>query len=142
MPRYVLDTSALLTVFNEEPGVAVVVDLLERAVEAAVHEKAVDAEVLVPFIALMELDYITRQRLDADQARSLCDLVEAWPVTVVESTASWRRAAARVKASSALSLADAWICGLAIQMQAELVHKDPEYDAVSDLLACRLPYKS
>jgi hypothetical protein len=38
-------------------------------------------------------------------------------------------------------VADAWICGLARLLDAELVHKDPEYDTVPDLKALQLPYK-
>jgi PIN domain nuclease of toxin-antitoxin system len=39
MPRYVLDTSALLTVLNNEPGVDTVLSILEaaRSGEAQVH---------------------------------------------------------------------------------------------------------
>ena len=70
----------------------------------------------------------------------MLQLVRAWPVVLAESDADWRHEAARVKASTSLSVADAWIGALALLHGAILVHKDPEYDAVDGLLAERLPY--
>ncbi len=146
MPDHVLDTSALITVFQREPGADRVLEILDAT--AAPPDGAPDAEaadrvrVFVPFMALMELEYLSLQRLGGDKAREVCDLVKAWPVEVVESSEAWRREAARIKASFPLSVADAWIAGLATMMDAELVHKDPEYDAVDGLRSRRLPYKS
>lgn len=60
---------------------------------------------------------------------------------MVESNEPWRLEAARIKAVFRLSLADAWISSLATLQEAELVHKDPEYDAVTALESLRLPYK-
>jgi predicted nucleic acid-binding protein len=47
--------------------------------------------------------------------------------------------AAEVKSRGGLSVADAWIASLALLHDAELVHKDPEFDAVEGLRAHRLP---
>jgi len=46
-----------------------------------------------------------------------------------------------VKAKTSLSVADAWIASLALLHQAELVHKDPEFESVPDLPMTKLPYK-
>ncbi len=139
MASYVLDTTALITVFDGEPGA----DVVLRALEEAAAEGQEDAtEVYVPFMALMELDYITRQRLGAEEARQVCDLVKAWPIELVQSDEAWRWEAARIKATFAVSLADAWICGLATLLGTALVHKDPEYQAVEGLRSLELPYKS
>lgn len=41
-----------------------------------------------------------------------------------------------------ISVADSWILATAIERNATLVHKDPEFDALSDRVAMtRLPYK-
>lgn len=53
----------------------------------------------------------------------------------------WRKAAARLKARAGLSLGDAWNASLALLLDAELVHKDPEFDDVKGLKSLRLPYK-
>jgi predicted nucleic acid-binding protein len=138
MPVYVLDTSAILCVFYHEDGAEEVVEILEGGQSGP---SAGDGEVLVPFIALMEMEYWLRRRLSAEQADHALLLVENWPVRIVESHPQWRRVAARMKASASMSVADAWISALAIVQDGELVHKDPEFDQVGGLKARRLPYK-
>jgi predicted nucleic acid-binding protein len=142
---YVLDTSAILAVLYEESGAERVMALLgPPAAEMELHEPtdaADDVELpLLPFMALMELEYLTRRRVGAGEAYRALQLVQAWPVVLAESDAAWRHEAARVKASTSLSVADAWIGALALLHEAVLVHKDPEYDALEGLLAERLPY--
>lgn len=95
--------------------------------------------VLLPFVAVMELEYRAERLWGRYRADRLSALVRAWPVDLVESSPLWRREAAAVKAAHRLSLADAWICSLALISSAKLVHKDPEYDAVRGLESVRLP---
>lgn len=49
--------------------------------------------------------------------------------------------AASVKATHALSVADAWIAATALELSATLVHKDPEFEQLPLLNEERLPYK-
>jgi len=135
MSRYILDTSAVLTVLNDEQGVETVLSILKTA-------RSGDVQVHLPFMALMELEYLSLRRHSQGETQRVLKLVEAWPVEIEHSTDEWGHAAARVKAASPVSVADAWICGLAHLLDAELVHKDPEYDAVPNLKALRLPCKS
>ena len=97
--------------------------------------------VYLPFMTLMELEYQSLRRFGPGATRRVLNLVGAWPVEIVHSTEPWCREAAAVVATVPVSVADAWICALARLLDAELVHKDPEYDAVPDLQALRLPYK-
>jgi predicted nucleic acid-binding protein len=135
MSRYVLDTSALLTVLNKEPGVETVVSILEAA-------RSGTAQIYLPFVALMELEYLSLRQRSPEETQRVLTLVEAWPVEITDSAREWRHEAARVKATASVSTADAWICSLACLLDAELVHKDPEYDAVSGLRPLQLPYKT
>ena len=134
MSVYVLDTSALLTVLNNEPGVGAVLDVLEAA-------RSGEARVYVPFMALMELEYMSLRQRSREATQGILTLVESWPVEIEESTQEWRHEAARAKAGASISLADAWMCSLACLLDAELVHKDPEYDGIRGLRALQLPYK-
>jgi predicted nucleic acid-binding protein len=95
--------------------------------------------VRLPFVALMEIEYKLRQRKPEIVEESL-SLIEEWPVALTESYYSWRREAARVKAEAKVSFADAWIAALALLGDAELVHKDPEFENVNGLRQRRLPY--
>jgi predicted nucleic acid-binding protein len=47
--------------------------------------------------------------------------------------------AAEVKSRDGLSVADAWIASSALLHDAELVHKDSEFDAVQGLRSYHLP---
>lgn len=128
MPGFVVDTSAAMAVILEEEG-------FERVGEVVYSP----GRVMVPFIVVMEVEYKLLQKKPAVVDEALATL-DAWPVQTVESYYSWRRAAARVKAEAKVSFADAWIAALALINDAELVHKDPEFDAVAGLKHIRLPY--
>ena len=134
MPGYILDTSAILTVLQDEPGTQTVLELLESA-------RAGDIAVHLPFMALMELEYQSLRRLGPGETHRILGLVSSWPVRIAQSTEPWQHEAAQIKVSAQVSVADAWICSLARLLDAELVHKDPEYDTVTDLQVLRLPYK-
>lgn len=142
MPSYVLDTSALLALFNGEEGADQVVEVLGDRGEM-VHE--VDHEprppVYLPFMALMEFEYMSIREHGLYESDRAALLICSWPVILVESYPDWRRAAARLKSGAGLSLGDAWNASLALLLNAELVHKDPEFDRVQGLRNLRLPYK-
>lgn len=134
MALYALDTSAVSAVLRSEPGSELVEGLLYEA------RQSQERTILMPFIVLMETEYTSLRYAQRDVVDRWMALVGSWPVEVVESSYNWRRAAAAVKATYRLSLADAWVAALALLRDAELVHKDPEFDAVSGLKALRLPY--
>ncbi len=47
-----------------------------------------------------------------------------------------------IKATHPLSVADAWIAAVALQLKVTLVHKDPDFENLPELLQERLPYKN
>lgn len=96
--------------------------------------------VLLPFIVAMEVEYISLRYENRATVDQWIEELESWPVEIVESSRRWRRMAAYVKSTVRLSLADAWVAALALLEDAELVHKDPEFDAVPGLKHMRLPY--
>lgn len=140
-----LDTSALLSLVQRGPGWERVLEVLGSGVGGEVHEPAPEASasapppVYLPFMSLMETDYQLRRRRGPYEADRMLRMIRAWPVELVESSERWRREAARIKADYSLSVADAWIAALAIQRAARLVHRDPEYDAIPELVSERLP---
>lgn len=134
MAGFVLDTSAVLTILNREDGLDKVLALLDQA-------KAERDVLYLPFMALMELEYLLLRRVSSEEALTILSLVRAWPVQMTESTEEWRHQAATIKAQTSLSVADAWIASLALLLNAELVHKDPEYEQVTALRMVKLPYK-
>ena len=128
MKRCLLDTSALLTLRDDEAGADQVADLLYQAQNG-------QADCLGCFMTLMELLYRVwkDERLAYAQAQAL-------PITWIHEDKSLLEKAAELKASYAISLADAWIAAAAILNSAELVHKDPEFLGLPCQQAV-LPYK-
>jgi predicted nucleic acid-binding protein len=124
---YVLDTSALVSLFLDRPGAAQVEAIFDGG-----------DEILLPFMTVMELRYVLARVLPPDRASDIIHNLLATRAEARESTPEWGVVAARVKARGGLSLGDAWIAALALLHDAELVHHDPEYDSVEGLQAVRL----
>jgi predicted nucleic acid-binding protein len=132
---YVLDTSALFAYIELEAGSEAVEHIL------ALAEKS-KCTVFVSFISFLEAYYVTWQRKGEDSAKRLMMLLKSLPVERVESCERLILSAGNIKANHRLSLADAIIAATAIEKEAILVHKDPEFKAVSgDLKTLFLPGK-
>ncbi|HXU43893.1 MAG TPA: PIN domain-containing protein [Thermoanaerobaculia bacterium] len=133
--RFLLDTSALLTLTDGEVGSEVIKHLLDQAARGEV-------EVSISAASLMELYYIAIQEQGEDQAALLVGLVKSWPVSWLYPDEETFLLAGRMKAFHRLSFADALIAGTAVACAATLVHKDPEFETLAGELALRsLPYK-
>lgn len=132
MSIWLLDTSALLTLRDDEPGADTVAGLLQSAQSGD--------KVLGCFISLMEVFYRVWKDEGEHEGRLAYAQCQSLPIDWVhESPASLERAAA-IKACYPMSLADAWIAAAAELSDAVVVHKDPEFDALS-LPQQRLPGK-
>ena len=132
---YVLDTSALLTLIEDEAGADQVQELFEKAKQGEVI-------LLVSFMSFMEVYYISLQERGQAEAQERVKLLAALPMLRVESNESLGVRAGAFKAAHRLSVADAWIAALAQEQNATLVHKDPEFEQVeSAIKVVKLPYK-
>jgi len=115
-PVYLLDTSALLTMIEDEPGAGRIESLLR-------HER-----VLIPWVALLEVHYITTRRHDVAEADRRYGLLTQVGATVLwDNDESLLLQASHFKAGHRLSLADCLIAALAIRQRSVLVHRDPGY---------------
>jgi predicted nucleic acid-binding protein len=63
------------------------------------------------------------------------------PIVWVHESPVLLERAASLKAQYAMSLADAWIAATALECEATLLHKDPEFEPIDALAEERLPYK-
>jgi len=129
--KYLLDTSAILTLLEDEEGA-------ER-VEALLRE----SKVLLPFLVLLETYYITLQEQPEAVADQRYAYLKQLPATFLWSIDEpTLLTASRFKARHHLSLADALIAAFAARHEAILVHKDPEFEALEGLVRQEvLPYK-
>jgi ribonuclease VapC len=118
--RFLLDTSALLTLRDDEAGADRVAEVLDLAVKGK-------AKCFGCFITLMEVLY--RVWRDEDQAAGQLAYHQclALPIDWISNTDALLVKAAEYKALYPLSIADAWIAACASDKGAVLLHKDPEF---------------
>ncbi len=134
MNTYLLDTSALLALRDDEPGAERVSALLEAAAHGELSCHGC-------FISQMELLYRVWKDEGEEAGRSAYSLCLRLPIIWLHESPALLERAAAIKACYPLSLADAWISAAALQLDAVLVHKDPEFEKVADLKQELLPYK-
>jgi predicted nucleic acid-binding protein len=133
--RFLLDTSAILALTDQEEGFDTVEALLDRATSGEI-------EVAICAMSLMELFYITLQEDGEDRAARLVALIKAWPVRWIYPDEKTLLFAGRLKAFHHLSFADALIAGTAKINESVLVHKDPEFEDIGEEVSLlSLPYK-
>ncbi|PPD40281.1 MAG: VapC toxin family PIN domain ribonuclease [Methylobacter sp.] len=133
MKRYLLDTSALLTLRDNEAGANQVADILYQAQEGK-------SLCFGCFMSLMEVLYRVWKDESEQAGRLAYRQCLSLPIKWLHEHPALLEKAAEIKATHSLSLADAWIAASALLQGAVLVHKDPEFVG----LACQqleLPYK-
>lgn len=128
---YLLDSSALLTLIEDEPGA--------DRVEEVLRTRAC----LVPWLGLLEVYYVTHQERGVDESERRLALLQSLPTQILwEADSAVLRAAATFKASHRVSLADAIMAGFAKVRTAILLHKDPDFQSLEGrVLLEALPYK-
>ena len=129
---YLLDTSALFSFIEDEAGA----DRVEKALK--------QSTTLLPWLVLLETYYITLQEEGQAEADRRIALIKQLKVKIVwDMDEPTLLTAGRLKADHRVSLADAVIAAFAIRRAAVLMHKDPEFEALTGLLPMEsLPYKS
>jgi predicted nucleic acid-binding protein len=129
--RYLLDTSAILTLIEDETGA-------DRVEEVLTQD-----EVWLPWLVLLETHYITRQEQGEADANRRYALIKQLPVTILwDMDEPTLLTAARLKATYHISLADAIVASFAIRQKAVILHRDPEFEALAGQVSLEgLPYK-
>lgn len=124
MSRYLFDTSALLTLRDDEPGADLVADLLSLAQNG-------ELDCLGCFMTQMELLYRVWRDESEYAARLAYEQCRSLPIRWVHEEQPLLEKAAEYKAIYRLSVADAWIAAATVLQGAILVHKDPEFESLS-----------
>jgi predicted nucleic acid-binding protein len=134
-PRYLLDTSALLTFSGDEPGAGAVGALLAKG-------RRGEVQLYLSFLSAMEAGYKAYQARGEDGLATLLASLQQLPITRVDVSDELIALAARMKGMYRVSLADAWVLATAKQLNAILVHKDPEFEqAAAEVQLQPLPYR-
>jgi predicted nucleic acid-binding protein len=129
---FALDTSALLTLWNDEDGSDEVEGIL----------KSNDKIVIVSFMSYMECYYRIWKDSGREKGRELYSYLFTLPMERVNLSEDILQSAAEIKATYTLSVADSWIIATAKVNGAVLVHKDPEFLQVINIVQLQnLPFK-
>ena len=134
MKRFLLDTSALLTLRDDEAGADRVAEVLALATNGK-------AKCYGCFITLMEVYY----RVWRDEHKHAGQLAYqqclALPIGWISNSDSLLMKSAEHKALYPLSIANAWIAACAAEQGAVLLHNDPEFKPLP-VLQESLPLKA
>ena len=122
MPAFCLDTSAILTLRDDEPGAERVATLLDGPDPC-----------FACFITRMEVLYRVWKDVGERAGRFAYEQLQSLPIQWVDQTDPLLLEASRIKALHRLSVADAWIAAAALLGRATLLHKDPEFEAITQL---------
>lgn len=129
--KYLLDTSAWLTLLEDEQGAEEIEKLLKKE------------QIILPFIVLLEIYYITLRERGTEIADKRYAIIKSLDVEILwEMDEPALMIAGYLKAKYKISLADAIIAAFTKRQDAILVHKDPEYEALKQEIQQHiLPYK-
>ncbi|MFQ5684378.1 MAG: type II toxin-antitoxin system VapC family toxin [Candidatus Binatia bacterium] len=125
--KNLLDSFAIMTWVQDEPGAQTVEDLLVEANRE--REK-----LLLHEVNLAEVYYLSIRRVGEEQTRVLAAQLLTLPIQVISTTPQILWQAALLKAGYSLSLADAFAAATAIILDAIVVTGDPEFETIADLV--------
>jgi predicted nucleic acid-binding protein len=129
---YLLDTSAILTIWNGEDGA----DIVEGVLKKSSH-----TTVFVSFMTFMEAKYRVWKKNSRALAEEFYRDLRLLPVRRIDVDDTLIDIASEIKTTNNLSAADSWIIASAIRTNSVLVHKDPEFEQVAGRVdMIRLPY--
>jgi len=120
---FVLDTSALMTFIEKEEGA-------ER-----VREILLKNSIIIHWLSILETVYIAQRELGEEEALTRYALLRKLNAKIIwDADESLLLNAAHIKSTHSLSLADSVIAAIANQQNAILLHKDPEYEPLQDVI--------
>ena len=129
---YVLDTSALLTFWNNEEGA----DTVERILRSGTR-------VSVSFMSYMEGRYRIWKNTGKEESEEFSQYLNLLSLERIDITDQIFEKAIEIKSTNSLSVCDSWIIATAIVTGSVLVHKDPEFEQVKGMVKLKtLHYKT
>ncbi|CEP69454.1 PIN domain [Moorella glycerini] len=117
--NFVLDAYAVICYLEDETGADEVALLLKKAGDNTVR-------LFMTWINLGEVYYRVHRKYGEIEAERVLETVKNWPVEFLAGDEDLTLVAARVKASYALSYADAYAIAAALKNNAAVVTGDPE----------------
>jgi predicted nucleic acid-binding protein len=120
MKRIVLDASALMTFFENRPGVEKVEELIRLAVEGK-------RQLLMSVVNWGEVYYSTWRTKGPGVARKVTEDIAQLPLEIVAADLELTRTAAELRAEHKLPYTDGFAAALALQRKAALATSDKDF---------------
>ena len=127
MKRIVLDASALMTFFEDRPGVDKVEDLIRLGVEGK-------RQLLMSVVNWGEVYYSTWRTKGPGVARKILEDIAQLPVEIVDADLELTRIAAELRAEHKLPYTDCFAAALAAARKASLATSDRDFASVEKKL--------
>lgn len=124
---FVLDSFAILTYLQEEPGWQKVSTLL---LDAAKNKNTI----FLNYINLGEIYYIIYREYGAVKADQAINLIKLWPIRLIDVKEDLAIIAGRMKAENKISYADAFVVATALNKKAAIVTGDPEFKSIEEFI--------
>lgn len=121
MTNYVLDSFAMIALFKNEPNKEIIVELLKQAINN-------QADLHMSSINVGELYYMLCRKNNNIVAAQALEETLKLPIQIHEPGLRQTLFAAKLKAATKLSFADAHAAALTIQLKAMLITRDPEFN--------------
>lgn len=118
-PVKILDSSALMAYFEDEPGGSTVKSLFLDA--------APDEPLLMSVVNWGEIYYLAR-RISPGKANEITAYLDGLPIAIVDADREQTRLAAEMKADGGISYADCFAAALTKMKQGVLATKDKEFN--------------
>ncbi len=125
--RFVLDSFALMALFEDEPGAPQVQALLERAAKG-------EYELFMSVLNLGEVLYTVESRRGLEESQAVLAAVDQLPIAIVEIDRPLTLAAAKLKAASGIGYADCFVGALAQHVGGTIVTGDPDFRQIEDVV--------
>ena len=117
---HVLDAFALTAYFEKEPGYEKVQELLTAAASS-------DRKLLLSTVNWGEVHYVTHRTYGIEQANKIAQVIETFPIEIVDVDLEIAKQAALFKVAHRLSYADCFAAALAKVKKSTLVTGDKEF---------------
>jgi predicted nucleic acid-binding protein len=127
MKRIVLDASALMTFFEDRPGVDKVEDLIRLGVEGK-------RQLLMSVVNWGEVYYSTWRTKGPGVARKILEDIAQLPLEIVDADLELTRIAAELRAEHKLPYTDCFAAALASHRKASLATSDKDFASVEKKL--------
>jgi predicted nucleic acid-binding protein len=126
--RVVFDASALMTLFDDRPGVEKVKKWIELA-------DAKQIELSMSVVNWGEVYYSIWHEYSRSSADEVAQEIARLPIEIVDANSEITKMAASIKAETRLPYADSFAAALSKLRDASLATADADFDKVSDQIA-------